>query len=106
MRTNRQVKKINIAYIGGGSRGWAWGFMSDLASETGLSGTVRLYDIDNEAAKSNEIIGNMIRQDYPDMAQWAYQQVDSLEKKWGQTQFFLQKHPNFLLSADKIRPST
>lgn len=80
MSTNGEVKKINIAYIGGGSRGWAWGFMSDLASESGLSGTVRLYDIDNEAAKSNEIIGNMIRQDYPDMAQWAYQQVDSLEE--------------------------
>lgn len=25
------VQDINIAYIGGGSRGWAWGLMSDLA---------------------------------------------------------------------------
>jgi alpha-galactosidase len=32
--------------------------MGDLALEPALSGTVRLYDIDYEAAKHNEIIGN------------------------------------------------
>lgn len=36
---------LKIAYIGGGSRGWAWGLMSDLALEPALSGTVALYDI-------------------------------------------------------------
>lgn len=28
---NNKYEDIKIAYIGGGSRGWAWGFMSDLA---------------------------------------------------------------------------
>ncbi len=37
---------IKIAYIGGGSRGWAWGLMSDLASCSDISGEVDLYDID------------------------------------------------------------
>ena len=55
---NNTVKDIQIAYIGGGSRGWAWTFMTDLANEEQLSGTIRLYDIDHEAAKRNEEIGN------------------------------------------------
>ena len=28
---NNVVTGLKIAYIGGGSRGWAWGLMSDLA---------------------------------------------------------------------------
>ena len=44
--------EIKIAYIGGGSRGWAWGLMSDLAGAEDLSGSVYLYDIDFEAAKA------------------------------------------------------
>ena len=51
-----QVKNVQIAYIGGGSRGWAWGLMSDLASEQSISGTVKLYDINYEAAQQNAII--------------------------------------------------
>ena len=57
------VSDINIAYIGGGSREWAWGLMSDLALEGQLSGSIRLYDIDHEAAYANEIIGNRILND-------------------------------------------
>ena len=49
---------VNIAYIGGGSRGWARELMQDLALEERLNGTIRLYDIDKDAAKANEIIGN------------------------------------------------
>lgn len=55
------AKDVKIAYIGGGSRGWAWGLMSDLAKIKELSGKVVLYDIDYEAAKNNEIIGNSIK---------------------------------------------
>ena len=47
---NNQVKDLTIAYIGGGSRGWAWTFMTDIAMDDQLSGTIRLYDIDEEAA--------------------------------------------------------
>lgn len=57
---NNHVKEIKIAYIGGGSRGWAWTLMKDLAKATDISGSVYLYDIDYEAAKNNEIIGNKI----------------------------------------------
>lgn len=54
------VDDLVITYIGGGSRGWAWTLMSDLARANDLSGTVRLYDIDPEAAHVNEVIGNSI----------------------------------------------
>lgn len=50
-----RVEDIKIAYIGGGSRGWAWGLMSDLASCDDISGSVFLYDIDYKAAQNNEI---------------------------------------------------
>lgn len=50
------VKDLRIAYIGGGSRGWAWTFMRDLALEPALGGTIVLYDINKEAAKANEVI--------------------------------------------------
>ena len=33
-----KVKDLQIAYIGGGSRGWAWTFMRDLALEPALGG--------------------------------------------------------------------
>ena len=42
---DKKVKDVQIAYIGGGSRGWAWTFMTDLALEPDMSGTIRLYDI-------------------------------------------------------------
>lgn len=77
---NDTVKDLNIAYIGGGSRGWAWGLMSDLASEEKLSGNVRLYDIDFEAAKHNEIIGNELSKKEEVKGIWSYKAVDTLEK--------------------------
>lgn len=77
---NNKIKDINIAYIGGGSRGWAWTFMTDLAREEQLSGTIRLYDIDKEAAKANEIIGNSISQMDEAVGKWNYETADSLEE--------------------------
>lgn len=59
------MKTINIAYIGGGSRQWARGLMSDLAMDSDLGGEVRLYDINHQAAKNNVIIGNKM-QAHPD----------------------------------------
>ena len=47
-----KAEEIKIAYIGGGSRGWAWGLMSDLASCDDISGQVALYDIDLQDRKS------------------------------------------------------
>jgi len=40
-----KVENVKIAYIGGGSRGWAWGLMSDLVSCDDIGGEVCLYDI-------------------------------------------------------------
>lgn len=72
--------KKRIAYIGGGSRGWAWTLMTDLAKEKQLSGVVSLYDIDLEAAKSNEKIGNDLsaRMDVP--GKWKYETAASLQE--------------------------
>lgn len=76
-------KKIKITYIGGGSRGWAWTFMKDLALSKFLSGEVVLYDIDFEAAKNNEIIGNRIKLDYPEASEWNYRAERYLDKALG-----------------------
>lgn len=74
-----RVEDLQIAYIGGGSRGWAWGFMSDIAMDPQLCGTVRLYDIDKEAAQHNKIIGDKMSA-HPDvLSPWAYTVSDSLK---------------------------
>lgn len=77
---NSKAKNLKIAYIGGGSRGWAWGFMGDLAQAPDIAGTVALYDIDKEAAKNNEIIGNSIGVNYPENNNFKYKAVDSLKE--------------------------
>ena len=79
MSVMNKSRNLNIAYIGGGSRGWAWGFMKDLAMDDQLCGTVRLYDIDPEAAKRNEIIGGKISA-HPDVkSRWKYEVSESLQ---------------------------
>ncbi len=70
---NRKVKDIKLAYIGGGSRGWAWTLMNDLRQTQDICGTVYLYDIDMEAARNNEIIGNKIDGDG-----WSYKAVETI----------------------------
>ena len=75
---NEHMEDIQIAYIGGGSRGWAWTFMTDLAMEPAISGTIRLYDIDRGAAKSNEIIGNAVTERQSTPGKWRYCVKDSL----------------------------
>ncbi len=54
------MKRIKIAYIGGGSKQWARVFMNDLALAEGLCGEIGLYDIDVEAANRNKKIGDRI----------------------------------------------
>lgn len=69
---------IRIAYIGGGSRGWAWGLMSDLASCHDISGEVVLYDIDFQAARDNAEIGNRFRFAEGARSDWRYRAVTTL----------------------------
>ena len=75
-----RAEDVKIAYIGGGSRGWAWGLMSDLAKEKAMSGEVVLYDIDHDAAKANEIIGNRVCEDVPGATKWVYRAEDDIDK--------------------------
>lgn len=69
---DNKVRDLNIAYIGGGSRGWAWTFMTDLSMDDSLGGTIRLYDIDEAAAKNNEIIGNALTAREDTIGKWNY----------------------------------
>ncbi len=80
---------LKITYIGGGSRGWAWNLMKDLAVDDEISGTVRLYDVDFEAARANEKIGNMLsdRKDVP--GKWRYKAVESLKEALLGTDFVI-----------------
>lgn len=75
---NNKAEEVKIAYIGGGSRGWAWGLMSDLASNEDLSGDVYLYDIDYEAAQHNEIIGNKMNNAEGVKSKWNYKAVETI----------------------------
>ncbi|MDF2871715.1 MAG: glycoside hydrolase family 4 [Anaerocolumna sp.] len=77
--SNNKVSDMKIAYIGGGSRGWAWTFMTDLAREAELSGTVKLYDIDIDAAKNNEIIGNVLSERQDTVGKWKYETKATLK---------------------------
>ncbi|MGE9753301.1 alpha-galacturonidase LplD [Bacillus inaquosorum] len=69
------LDQIKIAYIGGGSQGWARSLMSDLSIDERMSGTVALYDLDFEAAQKNEVIGN-----YSGDGRWRYEAVSTLKR--------------------------
>ncbi len=78
--TGERAEQIQIAYIGGGSRGWAWTFMTDLAMESQLAGTIRLYDIDKEAARANEAIGNGLKAREDVVGKWDYVVKDTMQE--------------------------
>lgn len=78
--TEKGVEDLKIAYIGGGSRGWAWGLMSDLAKTDDLCGTVYLYDIDSEAARHNEVIGNRVKDIDGCVSPWVYKASESIDE--------------------------
>ena len=83
------TKDINIAYIGGGSRGWAWTFMTDLSLEPELSGTIRLYDIDHKASKINEKIGNDLKKDKKCKSNFTYRSVNTLKQALSKADFIV-----------------
>ena len=66
------MKKIKIAYLGGGSKAWARVFMTDLALAEGLSGEIALYDIDIPAAELNRRIGARINESPDTVSKWDY----------------------------------
>ncbi|MBG9770154.1 alpha-galacturonidase LplD [Bacillus vallismortis] len=69
------LDQIKIAYIGGGSQGWARSLMNDLSIDERLSGMVALYDLDFEAAQKNEVIGN-----HSGDGRWRYEAVSTMKK--------------------------
>ncbi len=75
-----RVSELKIAYIGGGSRGWAWGLMSDLAAAEDICGDVYLYDIDTYAAKCNEIIGNKYNDAEGAKSVWNYHTAETIDE--------------------------
>ncbi len=90
MKFNKEnASDIKIAYIGGGSRGWAISFIKDLACEQSLSGTIKLYDIDKESALENETIGNNITENKDSKGKWIYKAVDTLEEALKGTDFIV-----------------
>ena len=86
---DNKVENIKIAYVGGGSRGWAWGLMSDLVFCNDISGDVYLYDIDFEAAKSNEIIGNKFNQCDGAATVWNYHAVETAKEAMTDADFVI-----------------
>lgn len=74
------VQDIKIAYIGGGSQGWARSLMNDLALECRMSGTVALYDINFEAAVNNEQLGNRLSQQADVPGKWKYEAVRTMRE--------------------------
>ncbi len=78
--TEKGVEDLKIAYIGGGSRGWAWTLMSDLATAEDLSGHVALYDIDLEAAKWNEIVGKKFSEHPKSKSSFEYKAYESIDE--------------------------
>lgn len=77
---DNKVNGIKIAYIGGGSRQWAWGLMSDLVKADDISGDVYLYDIDYEAALCNEKIGNLANDADGAVSVWNYKAVETIDE--------------------------
>ena len=71
---------VKIAYVGGGSRGWAWGLMSDLVACDDMSGKVYLYDIDKPSAERNKIIGEKYNYAKGAKSKWEYEVSDTLEQ--------------------------
>lgn len=68
----KDVKNLKIAYIGGGSRAWAFNLMNDLAKEKELGGEMRLYDLDLNAARMNAVIGNNLSDRKDVDGKWKY----------------------------------
>ena len=77
---NGKCENVKISYIGGGSRGWAWGLMSDLVSCHDMNGHVTLYDIDMVAAENNVIIGNKFNEVEGAKSHWDYSAAPTLRE--------------------------
>lgn len=68
----RNAVEIKIAYIGGGSRGWAHSLINDLTLCEHLTGRVALYDLDQPMAKLNARWGRRVNASPQAKSTWKY----------------------------------
>ncbi|WP_101295873.1 family 4 glycosyl hydrolase [Halegenticoccus soli] len=73
------AERVKIGYVGGGSRGWAYTLINDLAQCSEISGEVALYDVDYEGAKRNERFGNWVQERDDAVGDWTYTAVRDRE---------------------------
>ncbi len=104
MNKNTNPQNLKIAYIGGGSRIWARTLMADLALEPNLNGSIFLYDIDFQAAKLNETLGNWIGTHAKAQSNWTYTAVETISQALEDADFvFISIQPgSFKLMAHEI----
>lgn len=76
--TRESVEDCRIAYVGGGSRSWALVLMNDLAQCPDLSGEVALYDVDQESARRNARLGQLVQTRPASVGDWTYTAVEEL----------------------------
>ena len=81
------LKDVKIAYIGGGSRGWARTFMGDLAIQGDFCGSVKLYDIDVEAAQTNVLVSEKFNDAPETISKFKYSVAHSLKEALTDVQF-------------------
>ncbi|RPI61630.1 MAG: alpha-glucosidase/alpha-galactosidase [Planctomycetaceae bacterium] len=79
-KINKDARKIKIAYIGGGSRGWAHNLMADLALCDKLTGEVALYDINLPMAQLNARWGKRVNDCPQSCSQWKYTVAKTLRQ--------------------------
>ena len=77
--SSTQPVEVCIAYIGGGSRGWAHTLMNDLALCQRLSGEVRLYDIDRTMALLNARWGRRVSASRQARSRWKFTVARTLD---------------------------
>lgn len=83
------MKNVNIAYIGGGSKAWAQILLKDLLLQDKLCGTVKLYDIDQEAARKNQVVLKKLAAMVNVKSEWQIEVYDSLETVLPESDFIV-----------------
>jgi alpha-galactosidase len=100
--------RIKIAYLGGGSRGWARHLMQDLALCPDLTGEVALYDINMQAALANVALSEWLLRQPGIVSQWRYSAVSTLEDALAGADFVVcsvQPGPLEAMEADLAIPA-
>jgi len=98
---------LKIAYIGGGSRGWAHALMTDLLQTKHFNGEVRLYDINHPMAEFNAKYGNWLQTHPQAVSNWKYRAVRSIKETLKDADFvFLSIQPGRIedMGVDLLEP--